>query len=80
MLTDVYSLLKGAQQLLELKGLREGLFIMRNSKKNKSWHVLTLCHQQKVYNYEIKTQVCLSGPKDIKLFFMLNLTEHKISL
>lgn len=46
----------GAQQLLELKGLREGLFITRNSKKNQNWHVLTLCHQQKVYNYEIKTE------------------------
>ena len=30
---------------------------MRKSKKNENWHVLTLCHQQKIYNYEIKTEV-----------------------
>ncbi|XP_045201645.2 tyrosine-protein kinase HTK16-like [Mercenaria mercenaria] len=47
---------QGGQKLLELKGLREGLFLVRSSKKNPDWHVLTLCHDQKVFNYEIKTK------------------------
>ncbi|KAL4220114.1 hypothetical protein ACF0H5_020525 [Mactra antiquata] len=45
-----------AQKLLEFKGLSEGLFLVRNSKKNPDWHVLTLCHDEKVFNYEIKTK------------------------
>ncbi|XP_052783890.1 tyrosine-protein kinase HTK16-like isoform X2 [Mya arenaria] len=46
----------GAQKILELKGLREGLFLVRSSKKNPDWQVLTLCHEQKVFNYQIKTK------------------------
>ncbi|KAH3721991.1 hypothetical protein DPMN_064940 [Dreissena polymorpha] len=50
----------GAQKILELKGLREGLFLVRSSNKNPDWQVLTICHNQQVYNYQIKTKVCHS--------------------
>ena len=53
----VYCLCQGAQKFLELKGLREGLFLVRVSNKNPSWHVLTICHDQKVFNYQIRTKV-----------------------
>ncbi|XP_052247537.1 tyrosine-protein kinase HTK16-like [Dreissena polymorpha] len=46
----------GAQKILELKGLREGLFLVRSSNKNPDWQVLTICHNQQVYNYQIKTK------------------------
>lgn len=57
---------QGAQKLLELKGLREGLFLVRSSKKNPDWFVLTLCHEQKVFNYEIKTK----NYRDQHMFFI----------
>lgn len=46
----------GSQRLLELKGLKEGLFLVRKRKKNPDWYVLTLCHEQKIFNYEIRTK------------------------
>ena len=49
--------LQGAQKLLELRGLREGMFLVRTSKRDPNWHVLTMCHDQKVFNYEIRTKV-----------------------
>ncbi|KAK3603679.1 hypothetical protein CHS0354_023276 [Potamilus streckersoni] len=44
----------GAQCLLESHGCKTGMFIIRNSRKI-SCHVISVCHQQKVYNYEIKS-------------------------
>ena len=63
---------QGAQRLLELKGLREGLFLVRGSKKNPNWHVLTVCHDQKVFNYEIKTKVCAHCKVWLNLYRRVN--------
>ncbi|XP_046370203.2 tyrosine-protein kinase HTK16-like [Haliotis rufescens] len=47
---------QGAMQMFEFHGMREGLFLIRPSKKHFGWHVLSLCHSRAAFNYEIRNQ------------------------
>ncbi|KAL8623946.1 hypothetical protein ACOMHN_047166 [Nucella lapillus] len=45
---------QGAIELLEMQGLQSGMFLIRPSKRQDSWHALSLCYQRTPYHYEIK--------------------------
>ena len=51
---------QGAVELLEMRGLQPGLFLIRPSKRQEGWHALSLCYQRTPYHYEIKNTVSLS--------------------
>lgn len=45
---------EGATKLFESNGIRDGLFLVRKSTRDKSMNVISLCHNKSMYNYEIK--------------------------
>ncbi|XP_041355788.1 tyrosine-protein kinase HTK16-like [Gigantopelta aegis] len=45
---------QGVQELFEVKGMRDGLFLIQRSRKQPGWHILSLCYNRRMFNYEIR--------------------------
>ncbi|XP_006216639.2 growth factor receptor-bound protein 10 [Vicugna pacos] len=56
-----------SHRLIKQQGLVDGLFLLRDSQSNPKAFVLTLCHHQKIKNFQI-----LPCEEDGKLFFSLD--------
>ena len=71
---------QGAVEMLELKGVVSGMFIVRPSKRQEGWHALSLAFQRTPYHYEIKNTVrilsyyiCQSVCLSVSLFLSVTL-------